>query len=72
MAVADDKPKKSKRGFASMGPEKQREIARKGGKSGRAVDPANRSFSRDRGIAVNAGAMGGKVSHSKPKGEERP
>ena len=44
------------RGFASMTPEKRREVASKGGKS---VDPANRSFARDRTLAVTAGALGG-------------
>jgi uncharacterized protein len=52
-----DKPKtKSKRGFASMSPERQREIASKGGRS---VDPANRSFSQSRDLAAAAGRKGG-------------
>ncbi len=38
-----DEPKKSKRGFASMDPARQREIARKGGKS---VPAEKRSFRR--------------------------
>lgn len=50
-----DKPK-SKRGFASMSPERRREIAALGGK---AVKPENRSFSRDRSLASDAGKVGG-------------
>ncbi len=42
----------SKRGFASMSPEKQREIASKGGKS---VPSEKRSFSQNRDLASNAG-----------------
>lgn len=52
-----DAPKKSKRGFASMDPERQREIARKGGKS---VPAERRSFSQDAGLAAAAGQKGGK------------
>lgn len=48
---------KSKRGFASMSPERQREIAAKGG---RAIPPEKRSFSRSRELAVSAGAKGGR------------
>jgi len=51
----------SKRGFASMSPEKQREIARKGGKS---VPSEKRSFSQNRDLASEAGRKGGKVSRS--------
>lgn len=47
---------KSKRGFAGMSPERQREIARKGGKS---VAPENRSFSRNADLAAAAGRKGG-------------
>lgn len=57
-------PAKQRRGFAAMTPERRLEIARKGGAS---VHPANRSFSRDRGLAASAGAAGGRVSRrSKP------
>ena len=45
----------SNRGFAAMDPEKQREISRKGGLS---VAPKDRSFSRDRSLASNAGRKG--------------
>ena len=48
----------SKRGFASMDPERQREIARKGGAS---VPSDKRSFSKDRKLAVSAGSLGGKA-----------
>ena len=50
----------SKRGFASMDPERQREIARKGGAS---VPSEKRSFSQDRGLAAQAGRKGGAASH---------
>lgn len=60
----DPKPK-SRRGFASMDPERVREIARKGGAS---VQPQNRSFSRDPKLASRSGAKGGKAS----KGGGRP
>lgn len=46
------------RGFASMDPERQREIARKGGKS---VPPEKRSFSQNRALAASAGSIGGKA-----------
>jgi uncharacterized protein len=57
IAMADDKAKKSKRGFASMDPERQREIASKGGKS---VAPEKRSFSQSAELASKAGRIGGK------------
>ncbi|ATQ67052.1 MULTISPECIES: general stress protein [Methylosinus] len=47
----------SRRGFASMDEEKQREIARKGGES---VPAEERSFSKDRELAATAGRKGGK------------
>lgn len=47
---------KSRRGFASMSPEKRREISRKGGKS---VRPALRAFSKDKELAATAGRKGG-------------
>ena len=49
----------SKRGFASMSPEKQREIASKGGKS---VPSEKRSFSQNRDLASEAGRRGGQIS----------
>lgn len=51
--------KRSKRGFASMDEEKQREIARKGGAS---VPSHERSFSRNHDLAVAAGRKGGHES----------
>jgi general stress protein YciG len=48
-----------RRGFASMSPEKQREIASKGGKS---VPSEKRSFSQDRDLASQAGRKGGQRS----------
>lgn len=53
-----DKPK-ARRGFAAMDPEKRRAIARKGGAS---VQPGNRSFAKNRGLAAAAGRKGGEVS----------
>lgn len=49
----------SKRGFASMDPERQRELARKGGAS---VPSEKRSFFKDRKLAAEAGAKGGAAS----------
>jgi general stress protein YciG len=51
---------KQNRGFLAMDPEKRREIARKGGA---AVNPLNRSFSKDRDLATSAGRKGGQASH---------
>ena len=48
----------SKRGFASMDPDRVREIARKGGAS---VPAGKRSFSQDRALAAKAGKKGGEV-----------
>jgi general stress protein YciG len=48
--------KKSARGFASMDPEKQRAIARKGGTS---VPKEKRSFSLNKALAAEAGRKGG-------------
>jgi len=48
---------KGGRGFASMSPERRREIAAKGG---RAVKAENRSFSKDKSLAAKAGSKGGK------------
>lgn len=49
----------AERGFASMDEAKQRNIARKGGKS---VDPEDRSFFKDRELASEAGRKGGQES----------
>lgn len=53
--------KKSKRGFAAMDDEKQRDLAAKGGRS---VPPEKRSFARDPGLAAEAGRKGGGHAHS--------
>lgn len=58
-----DQPK-SMKGFASMDPAKQREIAVKGGK---AVPAAKRSFSANAGLASSAGAKGGLASRGSRK-----
>ncbi len=55
---------KSNRGFASMDPEKQRAIARKGGES---VPNEKRSFSQDRSLAAAAGRKGGEASQGARK-----
>lgn len=47
------------RGFASMDPARQLELARKGGQS---VPAAKRSFSQDRTLASKAGKKGGEAS----------
>jgi uncharacterized protein len=52
----------SNRGFASMDPEKQREIARKGGRS---VPNEKRSFSQNHQLASEAGRKGGHSSHGR-------
>ena len=51
---------KSKRGFASMDPEKRRAICAKGGAS---VAPHRRSFSQNSDLASSAGRKGGQSSH---------
>jgi general stress protein YciG len=53
---------KSRRGFASMDAEKQREIARKGGRS---VPSEKRSFSQNHKLASDAGRKGGHMSHGR-------
>ena len=52
----DAAKKRSTRGFASMDPEKQRAIARKGGES---VPNEKRSFSQNHSLAAEAGRKGG-------------
>jgi general stress protein YciG len=59
-------PGTSNRGFASMDPALQREIASKGGRS---VPPEERSFSKDRALAAEAGRKGGEASHGGPRGD---
>jgi general stress protein YciG len=55
-ATETKKSSTSTRGFASMDPEKQRAIARKGGES---VPHEKRSFSQNPGLAAEAGRKGG-------------
>ncbi len=55
--MADEQPAKSKRGFASMDPKKQREIASKGGRS---VPAEKRSYAQNPELAAKAGRKGGK------------
>lgn len=50
---------KSNRGFASMDPDRRREIARKGGAS---VPSAKRSFSQSADLAARAARVGGSTS----------
>lgn len=58
-----DQPKpKSKRGFASMSPEKRRAIAAKGGGS---VSPEKRAFSVNRELATSAGRAGGQAKKAR-------
>ena len=52
---------RSNRGFASMDPARQREIASKGGSS---VPPDKRPFSQNHKLAAEAGRKGGEHSHS--------
>ena len=59
----------SRRGFASMDPVRQREIARKGGAS---VPSDKRSFSQDRSLASAAGRKGGEASHGKRNSVQEP
>jgi len=54
-----DTPKKLRRGFAAMSPERQRAIAAKGGAS---VPSEKRSFSTNRELAMTAGRAGGEKS----------
>lgn len=60
-----NRPVKRRMGFATMDPERRREIARKGGAS---VPADRRSFAQDRELAATAGAKGGATSHGGPKG----
>lgn len=59
-----DNPIKSRRGFASMSPEKRREIAKLGGA---AVKPEDRAFSKNPTLASDAGRRGGSATRGGPK-----
>jgi general stress protein YciG len=58
---------KSKRGFASMSPEKQREIASKGGKAAHAKGKAHEFTSEE---ARAAGRKGGYAAHQRGRAHE--
>jgi general stress protein YciG len=68
-------PRKERRGFASMSPEKQREIASKGGRAAHQKGTAHEWTSEE---ARNAGRKGGQISRggrgrlvdSGPQGDE--
>lgn len=62
--LSESKPG-STRGFASMSPDRQREIASKGGQS---VSAEKRSFSQNRDLAAQAGRKGGQASHGGGRG----
>ena len=53
---------RSLRGFARMEPNKQRELARKGGAN---VPSEKRSFSKNRALAAEAGRKGGRMSQKR-------
>jgi general stress protein YciG len=58
-AKIDPATGKQRRGFASMDPDRRREIARKGGAS---VPGDKRSFFKDRDLTASAGSKGGEKS----------
>lgn len=59
---------RSTRGFASMDPSKQKEIASKGGRS---VPSDKRSFSQNRELAAQAGRKGGQSVHAENRSFSR-
>lgn len=61
-----EKPKKKRRGFAAMSPEKQKEIASKGGKSAHAKGTAHQFTPEE---AREAGTKGGRAAADKKKQE---
>lgn len=61
MSKRDESSRVHLRGFASLSPERRREIAAKGGAS---VPADKRSFSQDRTLASTAGAKGGAAKTS--------
>lgn len=62
--MAQERSSTSNRGFASMDPERQRQIASKGGQS---VPDEKRSFSQNRQLAAEAGRKGGEASHGRAR-----
>lgn len=63
---SSEKPKKKRRGFAAMSPEKQKEIASKGGKSAHAKGTAHQFTPEE---AREAGTKGGRAAADKKKQE---
>ena len=57
MQETETAPKKARRGFAAMDPEKRRAIAAKGGAS---VPAEKRSFAMSKNLASQAGSKGGR------------
>lgn len=66
MSDENDKPKKKRRGFAAMSPEKQKEIASRGGKSAHQKGTAHQFTSEE---AREAGTKGGRAAADKKKQE---
>ncbi len=60
----EETPKKSKRGFAAMSPERQREIASQGGRAAHEMGVAH-EWNTDE--AKEAGKKGGQISGSKKR-----
>jgi len=67
MTDSDELKPKGGRGFAGMSPERRQEVARKGGAS---VPAEKRSFHKNRELASDAGAKGGRIGGARrwPKG----
>ena len=59
-----DAPKKKPQGFASLSPERRKEVAASGGA---AVPSHKRSFAQSPSLAASAGAKGGAISKRRPK-----
>ncbi len=59
-----EKPKKKRRGFAAMSPEKQKEIASRGGKSAHQKGTAHQFTTEE---ARQAGTKGGRAAADKKK-----
>lgn len=62
--MSQERPDTPHRGFASMDPQRQRQIASKGGQS---VPDEKRSFSQNRRLAAEAGRKGGQASHRRAR-----
>ena len=62
-------PPRARRGFGAMSVEKRTEIAKKGGAS---VHPSQRSFSKDRKLAAEAGSKGGQASRGGGRPPQEP